>query len=91
MRLFSIIILLFLSYNLVFTYEYKYHNYEDITKMLKSYAEQFPAITNLYSIGRSLEGRELWVLALAKQNASQHVPLRPEAKYVGAMHGNVGL
>jgi carboxypeptidase D len=32
--------------------------------------------------------RDLWVLAIADSNPSVHVTLRPEAKYIGNMHGN---
>jgi hypothetical protein len=52
------------------------------------YASTYPNVTYLYSVGKSVQGRELWTLALAKNNPSMHVPLRPEAKYIGAMHGN---
>lgn len=33
-------------------------------------------------------GRELWVLAIAGTDATKHVVGRPEAKYVGNMHGD---
>lgn len=32
--------------------------------------------------------RDLWVLAIADSNPSVHLRLRPEAKYIGNMHGN---
>jgi murein tripeptide amidase MpaA len=33
-------------------------------------------------------GRELWVAAIANSQPNVHLPLRPEAKYIGNMHGN---
>ncbi len=59
-----------------------------MTAILKTYASQYPAKTYLYSIGQSIEGRELWVLAISAKKPNESVMLRPEAKYIGNMHGN---
>jgi len=45
-------------------------------------------MTHYYSIGQSVRGTPLAVLAIAASNASNHVTLRAEVKYVGNMHGN---
>lgn len=65
-----------------------YHNYEDITTLLSQYSTNFPLKTHLYSIGKTVENRELWVLALSDTKPDVHIPLRPEAKYIANMHGN---
>ncbi|XP_077997405.1 carboxypeptidase D-like [Glandiceps talaboti] len=44
--------------------------------------------THLYSIGKSVEGRELWVMAIAGSDPHKVIDGRPEVKYVGNMHGN---
>jgi hypothetical protein len=68
--------------------EFVYHSYENLTNILKFYSKSYPTKTFLYSIGKSVENRELWVLALADSNPDKHMTLRPEAKYIGNMHGN---
>uniref|UniRef100_A0A914NGM6 Peptidase M14 carboxypeptidase A domain-containing protein n=1 Tax=Meloidogyne incognita TaxID=6306 RepID=A0A914NGM6_MELIC len=65
----------------------KNHNYEEMTSWLKDLANRFPHITYLYSIGQSIQKRQLWVLVVAR-NPREHEILRPEFKYVANMHGN---
>uniref|UniRef100_A0A7E4US46 Peptidase_M14 domain-containing protein n=1 Tax=Panagrellus redivivus TaxID=6233 RepID=A0A7E4US46_PANRE len=65
----------------------KNHNYKEMTHWLKHTAETYPNITHLYSAGKSLQGRELWVLIIS-DNPMEHELLEPEFKYVGNMHGN---
>jgi hypothetical protein len=42
----------------------------------------------VYSIGKSVEQRDLLAVAIADNNANKHVTLRPEVKYIANMHGN---
>jgi len=65
----------------------KHHNYEEMTWFLKYFAEEYPDITRLYSIGRSVQNRKLWVLEIS-DNPGQHDPGEPEMKYIGNIHGN---
>ncbi|MFH4980416.1 hypothetical protein AB6A40_007125 [Gnathostoma spinigerum] len=58
-----------------------------MTAWLKEYALHYPNITWLYSAGKSIEGRDLWVLVISK-NPREHRLGIPEFKYVGNMHGN---
>lgn len=58
-----------------------------MTDLLKRVERKFPNLTRLYSIGQSVEGRELWVLHLT-ENPTDHVPMKPNVKYVANMHGN---
>lgn len=39
--------------------------HDDITNALHNYTSIFPNITRLFSIGKSVEGRELWVLEIS--------------------------
>lgn len=66
---------------------FKHHNHQDLEKFLRDLSIEFPDITYLYSIGKSVEGRDLWVLAIG-DNPSVHEAGEPEFQYIGNMHGN---
>ncbi len=38
-----------------------YYRYDDLTRILKEFAEQYPQFVRLESTGRSFEGREIWL------------------------------
>ena len=40
----------------------KYYRYEDLTRILHTYAEEFPHLVGIESIGKSYEGRDIWLL-----------------------------
>ena len=67
--------------------EYEHHDYQAMAAILKEIHKQWPKITNLYSVGKSIENRELWVLEIS-DNPGRHEKGEPEFKYVGNMHGN---
>ncbi|MCI4385837.1 hypothetical protein PGIGA_G00055340 [Pangasianodon gigas] len=64
-----------------------YYNYVDLTRRLQSLARRYPHIARLSSIGRSVEGRELWVMRITKEPLTD-MPGKPKFKYVGNMHGD---
>jgi hypothetical protein len=59
---------------------------EGIENELKSLAQKYPNLSKLYSIGKSVEKRDLWVMKLS-QNANVD-DNRPEFKYIANMHGD---
>ena len=63
-----------------------YHNYDELTDFLQGINSQYPDITNLISIGQSVQGRELWVLEVSDSPGVNE--LEPEFKYVANMHGD---
>ena len=65
----------------------KHHNYDEMTTFLDEIASKYPKITYKYSIGKSVEGREMWVIVVS-DNPDKHEPLEPEFKYIANMHGN---
>ncbi|XP_064424964.1 carboxypeptidase D isoform X2 [Latimeria chalumnae] len=67
--------------------DFRHHHYSDMEIFLRRYATDYPDITKLYSIGKSVEGRELYVMEISS-NPGVHEPGEPEFKYIGNMHGN---
>jgi hypothetical protein len=65
------------------------HNYATLTDELNTYAELYPEICRLYSLGQSVEGRELWAVLISDNPDDEED--EPEFKYVSTMHGNEPL
>ena len=42
----------------------KFYRYEDLTRILHAYAEEFPQLVRLESIGKSYENRDIWLMTL---------------------------
>lgn len=53
--------------------EFKHHNYKELETFLKDINETYPNITELKSIGKSVKGRELYVMVLGS-TPLVHVP-----------------
>lgn len=75
------------EFGFAFKTEFKHHNSDELEKFLRELNETYPKLTNLYSIGKSVENRDLWVIEISK-SPGRHVPLVPEFKYIANMHGN---
>ena len=41
----------------------RFYRYNDLTRILKSYAKEYPDLIRLQSIGKSHEGRDVWLVA----------------------------
>jgi hypothetical protein len=63
-----------------------YPSFEDIERFLKSMAAKYPKIAKLESIGKSVEGRDLYVLKISDNVEIDEV--EPEFKYISSMHGD---
>ena len=59
---------------------------EEIEKELQSISRAYPQLTKLYSIGKSENKRDLWVMKLSKN--AKIDDQRPEFKYIANMHGD---
>ena len=42
----------------------KYYRYDDLSRILGEYAQEYPGLVRLGSIGQSYEGRDLWLVTL---------------------------
>lgn len=67
--------------------EFFHHSNSDLEGLLRTYATRYPDITRLYSVGETVEGRDLWAIEIT-DNPGLHEPGEPEFKYVANMHGN---
>ncbi|XP_067635881.1 carboxypeptidase D isoform X2 [Eurosta solidaginis] len=67
--------------------KFEHHNFTAMEKFIRNIADTYPPITRLYSIGKSVEHRDLWVMEVFA-TPGQHIPGIPEFKYVANMHGN---
>ncbi|CAN7937583.1 unnamed protein product [Ixodes hexagonus] len=66
---------------------FKHHSFQELVEILENLTHKYPHLTRLFSIGKSVEHRELYVLEIS-DNPGVHEPGEPEFKYVGNIHGN---
>ena len=64
----------------------EYHSYEEITSDLAGWADAYPDITELVSMGQSVQGRELWALKITDNPDVEES--EPEIQWIGGHHGN---
>ncbi|KAK9830901.1 hypothetical protein WJX81_003069 [Elliptochloris bilobata] len=64
----------------------EYWNYTELEAHMHDLARRCSDVVRLYSIGRSVEGRELWALEVS--DAPGRLEAEPNAKYVANMHGD---
>jgi murein tripeptide amidase MpaA len=50
----------------------KYHRYEELVQDLQALAEAYPDLSRLYSIGKSYEGRDLWLIEITNHATGDH-------------------
>lgn len=67
--------------------DFTYHNHDQLTRYLRLTSARYPDLTALYSIGRSVQGRDLWVMVVSS-SPYEHMVGKPDVKYVANMHGN---
>jgi hypothetical protein len=63
-----------------------YHNYQALTEELRRLADAHPEIARLSSIGKSHQGRELWMMTISDQVDQSEG--EPELLYIANMHGD---
>ncbi|KAE8622096.1 hypothetical protein XENTR_v10005094 [Xenopus tropicalis] len=67
--------------------DFRHHRYTDMEIFLMKFHSEYPSITRRYSVGKSVEQKDLYVMEIS-DNPGIHEPGEPEFKYIGNMHGN---
>ncbi|MEZ0326702.1 MAG: M14 family zinc carboxypeptidase, partial [Fimbriimonas sp.] len=49
-----------------------YYRYEELTQLLRAYEAEFPNLIHLGSIGKSHEGRDIWLVTVTDKTAGEH-------------------
>lgn len=65
----------------------KYTKYDDLVELFDNLEKSYPNLAKSYSIGKSVEDRQLLVLQISEDVKQVH-PERPAFKYVANMHGD---
>lgn len=64
----------------------KYPTSEETAQRIKVATSKFPNLAQMFSIGKSVKGRDLWVVKISKD--VRRNDSRPEFKYIANMHGD---
>jgi hypothetical protein len=48
-----------------------YHGLEEVNSLLKAWAQKYPDLVDLYSVGQSFEGREIWQLTITNKKTGK--------------------
>jgi len=63
-----------------------YHNYQALTDELKNIADSHPEIARVSSVGKSAQGREIWMMTISDNvDADER---EPKLLYIANMHGD---
>ena len=76
-----------LMFNLHEKPRFSHHKYAAMESFLRDISSKCPNITRLYSIGQTVQYRNIWVMEIS-DNPGIHEPGEPEFRYVGGVHGN---
>ena len=65
----------------------KFYRYEELTRLLKQYVASYPGLLRLESIGRSYEGRDVWLLVVTNFKSGTDAE-KPAVWVDGNMHAS---
>ncbi|MBU2573015.1 MAG: zinc carboxypeptidase [Elusimicrobia bacterium] len=68
-----------------------YHNYKETTELLNALAAANPGLASLSSIGKTIEGRDIWCLRLNSSQKEETAGAKPAALYVANHHAREHL
>ena len=66
----------------------KYHSHTKLREELNLLCEEFSDLISQYSIGKTVEGRDILCLKITEGAHSERSLLKPQVKYVGGIHGD---
>src|SRR6266498_5894302 len=49
----------------------RFYRYDELTRLLKAYAKEYPNLIRLESIGKSHEGREVWLITATNSKSGE--------------------
>ena len=49
----------------------RYYRYEELTRLLQDYVQRYPDLIHMESIGKSHEGRDIWLLTVTNFKTGQ--------------------
>ncbi|HEX2620854.1 MAG TPA: M14 family metallopeptidase [Phototrophicaceae bacterium] len=50
----------------------RYYRYDDLTRLVQAYAAEYPKLVSVESIGKSYEGRDIWVASVTNTATGPH-------------------
>jgi hypothetical protein len=62
-----------------------FHTYDETVSLLRAWAAKYPELVDLYSVGQSFEGREIWQITIANKKTGKHTD-RPAFFIEGGRH-----
>jgi carboxypeptidase T len=68
-----------------------FHNYQETTDLMKELAAKNPDVASLFSIGKTIEGREIWCLRLNSSAKGNEPSSKPGSFYIGTHHAREHL
>jgi carboxypeptidase T len=68
-----------------------YHNYQETYDTLKQLADSNSDITSLFSIGKTIEGRDIWCLRINSSAKGETPSAKPGAFFMGNLHAREHL
>uniref|UniRef100_A0A671QNQ1 Carboxypeptidase D-like n=1 Tax=Sinocyclocheilus anshuiensis TaxID=1608454 RepID=A0A671QNQ1_9TELE len=71
----------------IHTLDFRYHSYDEMEMLLQLLSAVHPSITYLNSAGRSVQGRNLYVMEIST-NPGVDQQGKPEVMFLGNLHGN---
>ncbi|XP_073681191.1 carboxypeptidase D, b [Garra rufa] len=71
----------------IHTLDFRYHSYDEMEMFLQLFSAVHPSITHLISAGRSVQGRNLYVMEIST-NPGVDEQGKPEVMFLGNLHGN---